>query len=263
MKFRGFEFEDQPWFPHIIRDSMTDYLRFVFHTFQLYQPVLPLIKEALIKSNNHQILDLCSGSGGAMEGVYKHLQQTFGMDVKVTLSDLFPSLLVYRQLSKHTNGGISYIARPVDATEVPDELQGFRTLFSGFHHFDPPKAAAVLINAMQNGKAIGIFDGGNKNIWMVVAIIILHPLLLFFCTPLIKPFRISRILYTYLVPVIPLCTVWDGIFSIFRLYRPEEMLQTAQEADNDYRYTWTAGKVKNKYGMSIAYLIGYPIVETN
>lgn len=185
------------------------------------------------------------------------------MDVKVTLSDLFPSLCVYRYLSDQTKGGISYISMPVDATEVPNELQGFRTLFSGFHHFDPPKAAAVLKNAMETGKSIGIFDGGNKNIWMIMAIIFFHPLLLFLFTPLLRPFRISRILYTYLIPVIPFCTVWDGIFSIIRLYRPEEMLQTAQLAGSNYRYSWTAGKVKNRYGMSIAYLIGYPVVETN
>jgi len=263
MKFRGFEFEDQSWFPEIIRDSMTDYLRFLFHNFKLYQPVLPILREALIKTNNQQILDLCSGSGGAMESVYENLKQTFRIDVKITLSDLFPSLLVYRHLSHNTGGGISYIALPVDASSVPSELKGFRTLFSGFHHFDRPKASAVLKNAVESGKAIGIFDGGNKSIWMILAIIVIHPLMLFFCTPFLKPFRISRILFTYLVPVIPFCTIWDGIISILRLYTPEEMLQASQEADTSCNYTWLSGKVRNKFGMSIAYLVGYPVIENH
>jgi ubiquinone/menaquinone biosynthesis C-methylase UbiE len=137
MKLRAFEFEDQPWFPAIIRDSMTEYLRFLFNTFHLYKPVWPLLREMMIKTNNTIILDLCSGSGGAMEGIYENLKLTYRMDVKIVLSDLFPSLLVYKHLHHKTEGGISYVAIPVDACAVPSEMEGFRTLFSGFHHFQP------------------------------------------------------------------------------------------------------------------------------
>lgn len=259
MKFRAFEFEDQFWFPSLIRDYMTDYLRFLFHTFNLYQPVIPILKEALIKTNNYQILDLCSGSGGAMEGIYQNLKQTHRMDIKIILSDLFPSLLTYKHLSNNTNGAISYIALSVDATSVSSDLKGFRTLFSGFHHFNQIKATAVLKNAVESQKAIGIFDGGNKSVWMMLAITLIHPLLICLCTPFIKPFHVSRLLLTYVLPVIPLCTVWDGVVSIIRLYEPNEMLQMAKEADIFYNYTWTSGKVRNKYGMGIAYLVGYPV----
>ena len=262
MKLRGFEFEDQPWFPKIIRDCMTDYLRFLFQTFELYQPVLPLLKDALIKTNSHQILDLCSGSGGAMEGIYENLNRTFSADIKITLSDLFPSVLVYQHLQYLTDGGISHISTPVDACDVPSELKGFRTLFSGFHHFEQKKAVAVLKNVVDARKGIGIFDGGNRSLWMILLIIIVHPVLLFLCTPFFRPFRISRLLLTYLIPIIPLCTVWDGIFSISRLYTPDEMLKMAKEAESD-NYTWISGKVRNKYGMSIAYLMGYPEIEND
>lgn len=261
MKLRGFEFEDQPWFPEIIRDSMTDYLRFLFHTFRLYHPVLPLLKEALLKTRTHQILDLCSGSGGAMEGIYENLKYTFRADIKITLTDLFPSVLAYQHLQHQTGGGISYIGVPIDASKVPFELKGFRTLFSGFHHFAPHKAMAVLKNAVDARKGIGIFDGGNKSLWMILVLIIVHPILMFFFTPFFRPFRISRLLFTYLIPIIPFCTIWDGVFSITRLYKPCEMLQMGQETASDY--TWISGKVRNGFGMSIAYLVGYPAIENN
>ena len=262
MKLRGFEFEDQPWFPEIIRDSMTDYLRFLFHTFKLYQPVLPLLKDGLIKTNTHQILDLCSGSGGAMEGIYENMNRTFNADIKITLSDLFPSVLVYQHLHHLTDGGISYSSTPVNACDVPYGLKGFRTLFSGFHHFEPKKAIAVLKNVVDARKGIGIFDGGNRSVWMILLLIIVHPVLLFLCTPFFRPFRISRLLLTYLIPIIPFCTVWDGIFSISRLYTPDEMLEMAKEAESE-NYIWISGKVRNKYGMSIAYLMGYPEIEND
>lgn len=256
-RFRGFEFEDQSWFPEIIRDSMTDYLRFLFHTFNLYEPVLPILKDALIKTKTNQILDLCSGSGGAMESIYVDLKGTFNVDIHITLTDLFPSLLIYQHLYTKTSGGISSVSNPVDASNVPSELKGLRTLFSGFHHFDEEKAKGVLRNAVAAKQGIGIFDGGNKSIWMILLIIIIHPILLVFCTPFFRPFRISRLLFTYLIPVIPFCAVWDGIFSILRLYKPDELLQMAHECESD-NYTWISGKVRNKFGMSIAYLIGYP-----
>jgi hypothetical protein len=261
MNFRGFEFEDQKWFPEIFRDWMTGYLRFLFVSFNLYQPVLSLLKDALAKSDTNQILDLCSGSGGAMEGVYDNLKHTSKLNIQVFLSDLYPNMLICRYLEIKTNKGISYISKPVDAVNVPSEAKGFRTIFSGFHHFDRITAKKVLQNAVDARCGIGIFDGGNKTVWMILLIIIIHPILLFFCTPFFRPFSISRLLFTYLVPVIPFCTVWDGVFSIIRLYKPDELLRMALEVESE-NYTWISGKVRNKFGMSIAYLIGYPsIVE--
>lgn len=261
MKLRGFEFEDQSWFPATIRDGMTDYLRFLFNVFHLYKPVWPLVKEVLIKTDNTIILDLCSGSGGAMEGIYENLKHTYRKDIKIILTDLFPSLMIYQHLHDKTGGGISYVPVPVDACAVPLEMEGFRTLFSGFHHFHSSQARQIFSNAIACQKEIGIFDGGNKSLWMILTILIVHPLMLFFCTPFIKPFRISRLLFTYLLPVIPLCTVWDGIVSIARLYQPEEMEQIARGADFNNNYNWVSGKLKNKYGMSIAYLIGTPSIK--
>ncbi|MBW8333880.1 MAG: hypothetical protein K0M40_17790 [Prolixibacteraceae bacterium] len=257
MKIRGFEFEDQTWFPEMFRDWMTGYLRFLFVIFRLYQPVLPLLKEALVKSNTNKILDLCSGSGGTMESIYENLKLTFDANVQIFLSDLYPNMLIYRYLETKTEKGISFISKPVDAINVPSEANGFRTIFSGFHHFDHETAKKVLQNAVDARQGIGIFDGGNKSVWMVLVIIIIHPLLLFLCTPFFRPFSISRLLFTYLVPVIPFCTVWDGVFSIVRLYQPKELLQMAHEVERE-NYTWISGKVRNKFGMSIAFLIGYP-----
>ncbi len=257
MKLRGFEFEDQIWFPRIIRDSMTDYLRFLFRVFNLYKPALPILKDALTKTKTNQILDLCSGSGGPVEMIYVNLRNNFDKEIKIVLSDMYPSELTYQYLSKKTNGGISGIKTPVNAADVPSDIKGFRTIFSGFHHFEWQKATDVLKNSVEAGEGIAIFDGGNKSLGMILLIIIVHPVLLFFCTPFFMPFRLSRYIFTYLIPVIPFCTVWDGVISILRLYSPDELLQIARNATNG-NFIWTSGKVKNKFGMSIAYLVGYP-----
>ena len=257
MKFRVFEFEDQPWLPGIIRDGMTDYLRFLFNTFNLDDPVVPILREAIQKTRSTQILDLCSGGGGAMEVIYNKLKKTYRADIKVTLTDLFPNMFQLVRLKSGGNDGFRRLGVPVDATRVPGDLKGFRTLFSSIHHFDKQKATEVVRSAVGSGEGIGIFDGGDKNVWMILGILVFHPILFLVCTPLIRPFRFSRLLFTYLIPVIPFCTVWDGVFSILRLYSPNELLQIGHQCGVDHSY-WIAGRVRNRFGMNIAYLIGYP-----
>ena len=51
-------------------------------------------------------------------------------------------------------------------------LKGVRTIFSAFHHFDNCTAREVIKNAVEAKQAIGIFDGGDKNLFMIVATII-------------------------------------------------------------------------------------------
>ena len=59
-----FEFEDQPWFPRVIRDGMTDYLKFVANRCDFYKSVIPILAKGLHKSGSNTIVDLASGAGG-------------------------------------------------------------------------------------------------------------------------------------------------------------------------------------------------------
>lgn len=252
-----FEFEDLAWFPNTIRESMTDYLRFLITKVDFYRPVVPLLIEGMKSSNTNQIIDLCSGGGGAIEQVRIELNAQSGSDVKIILTDKYPNTSAYLYLSAKTKGGISFIDTSVDAADVPESLKGFRTIFSGFHHFNRTTAKSVLKNAVDAHSGIGIFDGGDKNILAILAILVFHPILFFFFTPFFKPFRLSRMFFTYIIPVIPFCTVWDGIVSIIRLYRPNELLLIASEI-TDQNYYWKSGKVKCKYGLTMTFLTGYP-----
>ncbi|TCO11074.1 methyltransferase domain-containing protein [Natronoflexus pectinivorans] len=261
MKLRNylFEFEDLAWFPNTIRESMTDYLRYLITKVDFYRPIAPSIIEELIRTNANQIIDLGSGGGGAIEQIHHDLKQLSETDIKIILTDKYPNTSAYAFLKAKTNGAISFHNSPVDAADVPLSLKGFRTIFSSFHHFDNGLAKAVLKNAVDAKSGIGIFDGGNKNILAILAILIVHPLVFLIFTPFFKPFRFSRILFTYIIPIIPFCTVWDGIVSIIRLYKPTKLMQIANEVE-PYAYKWRSGKMKSKYGLNVTFLIGHPIV---
>ena len=251
-----FEFEDQSWFPDVIREGMTDFLRFIFTKGNLYQPIIPLLADALQQANAHNIVDVCSGSGGPIEQVAKLLTKQ-GIAVPITVTDKFPNIPAYKLLYEKSGGIINYINYPVDAAKVPATIKGFRTIFSGFHHFSKASATAILSDAIKANEGIAIFDGGDKSVFFILTILLLQPIGFLLCTPFIKPFRWSRIIFTYLLPIIPFCTIWDGVVSTIRLHSVEELL-TIAKATNCANYQWKAGKIKNKMGMRIAYLIGYP-----
>jgi len=253
-----FEFEDLSWFPNTIRESMTDYLRFLITKVDFYRPIVPLLLEGMNITNTSQIIDLFSGGGGAIEQIQNELHSQSDKEVKIILTDKFPNTSAYQYLSAKTKGGISFIDSSVDAAEVPADLKGFRTIFSGFHHFNKHTAKSVLKNAVDARSGIAIFDGGDKNILAILAILVVHPIVFFFFTPFFRPFRFSRLIFTYIIPVIPFCTVWDGIVSIIHLYRPNELLQIANEITRD-NYSWKAGKIKSSYGLKVAFLIGFPV----
>jgi hypothetical protein len=237
---------------------MTDYLRYLITTLDYYRPIVPLIIEGMNSSHANQVIDLCSGGGGAIEQIQNDLMQFSPHEIKIILTDKYPNTSAYEFIKTKTGGAISFLNTSVDAALVPAMLKGFRTIFSGFHHFDNSSAKAVLKNAVDAKTGIGIFDGGNKNILAILAILVVHPIIFFVFTPFYRPFRFSRLFFTYIIPIIPFCTVWDGIVSIIRLYKPSELLQIANEVEPD-TYHWNSGKKKSKFGLNVTFLIGYPI----
>src|SRR5689334_3113785 len=92
-----FEFEDQSWFPRVIREGMTDFLRFIFTIGNLYKPVIPLLSDAMQKANANNIVDLCSGSGGPIEQIAKLLTEQ-GSSIPITITDKFPNIPAYKLL---------------------------------------------------------------------------------------------------------------------------------------------------------------------
>jgi len=158
---------------------------------------------------------------------------------------------------RRTGGRITYLEFPVDVFDVPAELRGLRTLFSAVHHFRPLEVKTILEQAVKQRAPVAVFDGGEKNLLAILGILIIHPVAFLLCTPFFKPFTFSRVIFTYLVPLIPLYTIWDGIVSILRMYRPDDLMKiVAALQPNDY--IWESGKTKNRFGIHATYLIGYP-----
>jgi len=77
-------------------------------------------------------------------------------------------------------------------------------------------------------------------------------------TPFIKPFKIDRIIFTYLIPVLPLLTLWDGVVSVLRTYTVTELKQMIIKLKNNELFDWEVDVAKGKQN-EILYLLGTPV----
>ena len=66
----------------------------------------------------------------------------------------------------------------------------------------------------------------------------------------------SRLIWTYLIPVIPFVLWFDGILSCLRAYSPAELAQLISRLEgNDYQ--WEIGEVTGRLA-PVTYMLGYP-----
>lgn len=236
-----FEWEDQPWFPARIRDLATDYLHFVESKFAIHRPLLPLLADALRTTGIQRVVDLCAGGGGPIASLQRELAER-GVPTTFLLTDRFPNLPAFELAAANSNGTMTFRSDSIDARAVPPDVKGFRTLFNAFHHFHPDDARAVLRDAVRAAQPIGIFEISDRRWRSLLPLALLTPLLVALWTPFIRPFRWSRLFWTYIIPLVPLTCWWDGIVSQLRAYTVLELERLAAEvvAEN---YTWQAGHV--------------------
>jgi len=250
-----FEFEDQSWFPDAIRRGITDYLQYAANRIDLYKSLLPVIRKGISKSRDGRIIDLCSGGGGGILSIYCHLKEE-NSQLFITLTDKYPNLAAFNAIADKTSGHVDYVAEPVDAVQVPDHLKGMRTMLVAFHHFRPAQARGILENAAASGAVIGVFEATERSVINLIAMLF-TPLVVMIAMPFVRPFSLRRIALTYLIPAIPLCTLWDGLVSVLRTYSIPEM-EALTRSITVTGYHWETGRIIGRKGPNIIYLLGYP-----
>jgi len=244
-----FEFIDQPWLPEPLRRGEVDYLHIVLDRLRPYDGVAPQLAELLRTAGTDRVVDLCSGSGGPWRTLLPALRAMHGR-AEVVLTDLHP--LPGQELPP----GAHYRDTPVDATRIPEELTGVRTLFEGLHHFPPERARALLADAVARGAPFAAFELTQRTLPSLLGQLILIVPLVWGFTPLIRPLRWWRLALTYLVPILPLTILWDGVVSSLRTYAPADLEPLTAGLGGD-GYRWSSG-VHRVRGMAITYLIGQP-----
>ena len=251
-----FEIEDQPWLPSSIRDLLTDFLQFVSIRMALYRPVIPVLEEVLAKIGSRRVVDLCSGAAGPWTQL---LDQ--GLDVSVTLTDRYPNLAAMARARDRYPAQIRVREEPVDARDLPSACDGMCTLFNGFHHFRPAEARSILQSVVNRRMAIGVFEIAEVSPRMLFSVLFGVPAMALLVTPWIRPLTLTRLFWTYLIPAVPVCLLWDGLISTLRTYSRNDLQRLAASTDSS-EYIWRTGRLPAPFpGVAVTYLVGYPRLE--
>ncbi|HVB85496.1 MAG TPA: class I SAM-dependent methyltransferase [Candidatus Dormibacteraeota bacterium] len=249
------EIHESPWFPQSLRNLVTDGLQFILNTGRVYRPVAGRLHRALEAAGAKRVIDLCSGGAGPWPWLHSVLYADGSDPVKIVLTDKFPNLAAFKNAHRKSCGAIVYSLKPVDASRIPARLCGFRTVFTSFHHFSPAEVVAILQDAADHRQGIGVFDAARRRPVTIAAncAVLIAALA---TAPFMRPFRVSRLFWTYVLPVVPAVLFVDGILSCLRAYSPAELLELCEKISAP-GYKWDVGEDPGFFG-PVTYLLGYP-----
>ncbi|MEM9929386.1 MAG: hypothetical protein AAF840_06190 [Bacteroidota bacterium] len=261
-----FEFEDFSWLPKVVRTGVTNLLQVLHQVFKTSEVLVQLLSECQEKVPFSQIVDLGSGSGGPMIDVVNTLnsQRPTEEQLQLTLTDLHPDPVTIAKVRALGNPQIKYAEASVNAVAMDQVPTGLKTMIASFHHMPPPVAQQILQEAEHNRQPILIYEFAENNVPVVVWTLLLpiSLLMLVFMSLLltfrVRPLTFSQIIFTYLIPIIPLIYAWDGQASIMRTYTFDDLRGLIGEQKNE-NYTWEIASAKRPNGKKAGYYIfGYP-----
>jgi hypothetical protein len=113
-----------------------------------------------------------------------------------------------------------------------------------------------LADAARRREGIGVFEFTERRL-QAFLVMLLAPVMVLLLTPFVRPFRWDRLLWTYIIPVMPLVALWDGQVSNMRTYSLEELRELTRGIEAE-GYTWEVGQVGYFPRLRATYLFGYP-----
>lgn len=237
---------------------MTEYLEWVIDLGGPYDSSAERIASLLRESGESQVLDLASGGAGPWLRLHPLVARALGRDVRVVLSDLHPNRTAFARAERASGGAIVGHATSVDATSVPPALRGLRTMFTSLHHLAPEQVEAVFRAAARDRRPFAAFELTHRSpLGLLMIVASLLPIIL--GAPFIRPFRLERLVLTWLIPLLPLLIVWDGLVSTLRTYTVDELRAIAEQVQEP-GYTWEIGtRQQAPSPLPMSYVIGRPV----
>jgi hypothetical protein len=255
------EIEDLPFCPAVLRDGGTAFLELAERMSGHGRMLLTPLERALDATGAREVIDLCSGGGGPASMLADELAKR-GRQVRVTLTDRYPNHAAFERMAARSGGRIRACHEPVDATAVPAELRGVRTIFNAFHHFDRAQARKVLEQAVLARQPIAVFEVVSRELPMLLNLLF-TPVIVSLSMPFWRPFRWPWLPLTWLLPVMQTFVLWDGVVSWLRIYSVPELRELITDIDVPPNWVWDIGTIQlGKAPLHGTYLVGYPHSDT-
>ena len=198
------ELEDYHWFPPFLRNFQTEFIGFVVTTFNFYGVFIRYLKNSNLPKQ--PMFDLCSGSGEPAITIFKK-SDCFD---KLILTDKYPQQLVLN------DSEIIYLPDHIDVLDLKFQQGTCYTMFNAFHHFTDEEKLNI-VNRIHEAGAVGFFvEILQPRIDYLLKVLISTTIGTLLFAPFTKPFSITRLFFTYIVPVNILTITFDGVVSVFK-----------------------------------------------
>ena len=221
-----FQFSNQKWYPSFLKRDMYEFMSWFVGKVNAAKPFLPVLEEVIGHTQTKAIINIDSKIGAGIETVMPLLPESTEV-INVELE----------RFSTHNKGMYTFI--------------------NSFHQLDEKKATYYLTRIADSGNSVAVLEGNNDSLWQVVGMTIFVPLTVILSAPFVQPFRITRLIFTYLIPILPVVTMLDGFLALFKLYNPNDLNELVSNIPVK-SYVWKSGKADNGRGGKIIYLMGYP-----
>ncbi len=234
-----FEFNDSSFCPGFLRDSIIEILGSTIRKSGFYQDVVPVFSKFCKDARCTEILDLCSGSGAPVSVLLDSLNKNGPCDITFYLSDISPPDYSLSAVAQEFPNNIRFSETPINALDVSNcAAHQARTIIAGFHHFRPQQAKAILADSVKSGKAIFIIEPFTRQLKTTLPFFIKS-----FIPGMLNPIRtrkdkLLKLLFTNIIPIVPLLGWWDTLVSGFRMYSQEEYMEMVVKFDQ-YRWEYT------------------------
>ena len=212
------------WFPKFLKTLIAEFLSWFVVKVNATKPFVPVIEVVLDKTNHKKIINIEFGIGAGIETIKPFLKDDVTVD-SIHISNFITS------------------------------EKGVYLFVNSFHQLNSKKAKKILQNIVDSGNPVVVVEGNNDSLWQIVGMTVFVPLTVLLTAFFVKPFRISRIIFTYLIPILPIIIVIDGCIALLKLYNPTDLLELTSSLERN-NYDWKAGKNDNGRGGKIMYLTG-------
>ena len=175
-------------------------------------------------ANDHQltkVVELGAGRGPVTNELVKH-DETKGM--RLVTCDLVPNVVEYQKLAANYPDRVFPIYSPVDLTQTQESLNDAVLVLAGvMHHIPFELRPAVIGSLSETNSQVAIFEPLLRT-WlsMFMATLSFFPAILLPITFLRRPGKFRRILWCWLIPIVPFMFIWDGVTSCLRQWTVKE-----------------------------------------
>lgn len=196
--------------------------------------------------------------------------------VDFVMTDIHPHIAAWSKASKRSEN-LRFVPSSVDAANAPKNLLAlagtpsygnviskeknkkiFRLFSLAFHHFDDPLATQILKNTLETSDGFAIFELQGRDMGNLFTVLMIGPLLWLGSWYWFWG-QWEHLVWTYVIPVVPFVTVFDGLVSCLRTRRDGEVMdlvrRTGKSVDGwrfetgGARHTWPAGRMQYFIGI--------------